>query len=347
MPLFAKPQFNSVWAATGTRLTPDPAKISQGWIVEIPPHEYENWSQNRQDALLAHINQVGIPMWDATVEYQAGKSYIQGTTSGTIYRAVNTNTNVNPELDIQGNWVVAFEAQGTALLKSQNLADVPDKALARTNLGIPSTVFYDGRYLIKTENFADVPNKATARSNLGLGNSATLNVGTTSNTVAAGNDGRIVNAVQTSRVVTAGDGLTGGGNLSGNIAITLGTPSHITPTSGNNVTPTSHSHAINMSSFFSQKSFQQNGFQIFPGGFCIQWGYVPSIPRDGSVLVNLPQPLTSVFAVTASAAHLFPDDSDGNEVSAWVVSNSQVRVGNSTANYAVDAHWIAVGFQQE
>ena len=79
MPLFAKPQFNSVWAATGTRLTPDPAKISQGWIVEIPPHEYENWSQNRQDALLAHINQVGIPMWDATVEYQAGKSYIQGS----------------------------------------------------------------------------------------------------------------------------------------------------------------------------------------------------------------------------------------------------------------------------
>lgn len=166
MPLFAKPQFNSVWAATGTKLTPDPAKISQGWVVEIPPHEYENWSQNRQDALLAHLNQVGIPMWDSTVEYQAGKSYVQGTASGTIYRAVNTNTNINPELDIQGNWVVAFEPQGAALLKSQNLADVPDKALARSNLGIPDTVFYDGRYLVKTQNFADVPNKASARTNL-------------------------------------------------------------------------------------------------------------------------------------------------------------------------------------
>lgn len=36
--------------------------------------------------------------------------------------------------------------------------------------------------------------KETARSELGLGNSAVLNVGTTENTVAAGNDSRIVNA---------------------------------------------------------------------------------------------------------------------------------------------------------
>lgn len=249
MPLFTKPQFNSVWAATGTRLTPDPAKISQGWVVEIPPHEYENWSQNRQDALLAHINQVGIPMWDQTVEYQAGKSYVQGVTSGTIYRAATTNTNVNPELDIQGNWVVAFEAQGAALLKSQNLADVPDKAAARTNLGIPDTVFYDGRYLVKTQNLADIPNKATARNNLGLGNSATLNVGSTSNTVAAGNDNRIVNSVQTSRRVLAGAGLSGGGYLDTDVIVSLGTPSTITGTSTNFTSGFTHSHAIDVGSF--------------------------------------------------------------------------------------------------
>ena len=82
MPLFTKPQFNSVWAATGVKLTPEPAKISQGWVVEIPPYEYENWSANRQDALLAHLNQLGVPQWDGTVEYQAGKSYVQGTTTG-------------------------------------------------------------------------------------------------------------------------------------------------------------------------------------------------------------------------------------------------------------------------
>lgn len=168
MPLFTKPQFNSVWASGGSKLVPDSSKISQGWIVEIPPHEFENWSANRQDALLAHLNQVGIPMWDSSVEYQAGKSYVQGITSGVVYRALTTHTNINPEIDISNNWVVAFEASGNALLKSQNLADVPDKALARTNLGIATTEFYDGRYLLKSGNLSDVPNKATARTNLDL-----------------------------------------------------------------------------------------------------------------------------------------------------------------------------------
>lgn len=44
-----------------------------------------------------------------------------------------------------------------------------------------------------------------ARTNLGLGNSATLNVGSSANTVAAGNDSRIVNAVQHSEF-TSGSG---------------------------------------------------------------------------------------------------------------------------------------------
>ena len=262
-----KPQFNSVWASSGSKLAPDSSKISQGWIVEIPPHEFENWSANRQDALLAHLNQVGIPMWDATVEYQAGKSYIQGTTSGVIYRAVTTNTNVNPELDIQGNWTVAFQASGQALLKSQNLADVPDKAAARDNLGIATTAFYDGRYLQSANNLSDVPNKATARNNLGLGNSAILNVGTVAGTIAAGDDSRIVNATPNARQIVAGNGLTGGGNLTTDRTVALGTPSTVTATSTNAVAVNTHYHALDVSSFLPTTWLNVTGSRVNGGTY--------------------------------------------------------------------------------
>lgn len=50
-------------------------------------------------------------------------------------------------------------------------------------------------------------------------------LGTTAGTAAAGNDSRIVNAVQTSRLITAGTGLTGGGDLTADrtLAVSYGT----------------------------------------------------------------------------------------------------------------------------
>lgn len=56
----------------------------------------------------------------------------------------------------------------------------------------------------KLANLSDVSNVVTARSNLELGGAAVLNVGTTAGTVAAGNDTRIVGAVQ-----RTGDTMTG------------------------------------------------------------------------------------------------------------------------------------------
>lgn len=61
-----------------------------------------------------------------------------------------------------------------------------------------------GLFLGRQNNLSDLQNKGTARDNLQLGNSATRNVGTTENTVAAGDDTRITGAVQ-----KAGDTMTG------------------------------------------------------------------------------------------------------------------------------------------
>ncbi|EPZ1178255.1 phage tail protein [Klebsiella oxytoca] len=54
----------------------------------------------------------------------------------------------------------------------------------------------DKRYLRRTQNLADLNDIEEARDNLELGNSATRNVGTTAETVAAGDDSRITGALQ-------------------------------------------------------------------------------------------------------------------------------------------------------
>lgn len=77
------------------------------------------------------------------------------------------------------------------------------------------------------DTFMQSTDAAGMRTNLGLGDSATKAVGTTSGTVAAGDDSRITGAVQTSRTVSAGTGLTGGGDLSANrtLSVSFGTTS--------------------------------------------------------------------------------------------------------------------------
>lgn len=65
----------------------------------------------------------------------------------------------------------------------------------------------------------------------------------TANAVKLAND-NANSKVDPSLVLTAGNGLTGGGNLSANRTFTLGTPSTITQSSTNSVTSTSHTHAI-------------------------------------------------------------------------------------------------------
>ncbi|MDM7852374.1 hypothetical protein [Pseudochrobactrum kiredjianiae] len=75
-----------------------------------------------------------------------------------------------------------------------------------------SAVGFSGRY-------ADLLNKPN------LGDASTMNVGTSAGTIAAGDDARIVGAVQKATTVTAGAGLAGGGTLATNIAVALSSTS--------------------------------------------------------------------------------------------------------------------------
>lgn len=101
------PDLSLLWASAGDILKPSDSKIQQGWSPEVPPRQWFNWLDNRQDEAIAHIAQHGIAVWSAELEYQAGKSYVQGS-DGIVYKALVTNTNVNPVDGSPGNWQSAF-----------------------------------------------------------------------------------------------------------------------------------------------------------------------------------------------------------------------------------------------
>lgn len=157
------------WASGGDVLNPGDTKYATGWQVEIPPRQWFNYLDNRQDTALAHINQHGVAAWDSGTEYQEDKSYVQGTTNGTIYRCVQTHTNQNPETDVTNTyWIIAFassgdfytkaETDGLYLAKSQNLADLTNTVTARTNLGVYGAT--------QTYTKAEVDSRTTVSSTL-------------------------------------------------------------------------------------------------------------------------------------------------------------------------------------
>lgn len=201
MTIQSKPTtYTKVWASAGTKVSADDFKIGRGWEVEKPPYEMMNWLQNRQDQFLAHINQRGIASWDNAAEYKANVSYVTGATNGIVYRAVVDNTNVNPETDLTGKWVRAFDASQYAYSKAQsdaitaaerttsnslylkvasNLSDLSNLATARNNLSVFSKTEVnslitteratsDGKYLQRSNNLSDLVNTATARTNLNV-----------------------------------------------------------------------------------------------------------------------------------------------------------------------------------
>lgn len=160
---------NKVWGATGTLSAPSDAKISLGWIAELPPFEWENYIQNRTTQWIAHANQKGIPTWDAITEYRTNTSYCAGS-DGFIYKCISTCTNIDPVSDVNKAtyWALAFDPASTSYSKSAS----------------------DAKYLVKSNNLSDLTLPATARTNLGLGTASVTNTGVGSgNTMLVGTGG--------------------------------------------------------------------------------------------------------------------------------------------------------------
>ena len=152
---------NKIWATSGDVLSPSDSKISTGWQVEIPPRQYFNYIDNKQDQGIAHINQHGIAVWDNVTEYQYNttgvKSLCMGG-DGNIYRATSTSINQNPTTDTTDTyWQLAFSSIGDSYTKTEA----------------------DGRYAKITSNGSDFTNPATFRTNLSLYSQAEVDAKTT------------------------------------------------------------------------------------------------------------------------------------------------------------------------
>jgi hypothetical protein len=114
-----KPDYTYKWASDGDKIAPSGVKIQTGWSPEIPPYQWENFIQNRQDEMLAYLNERGIPEWDNRTDYIAGKSYVQGS-DGRVYKSVSasgpTTTVQDPVTDSTDTyWTIAFADVGAFL----------------------------------------------------------------------------------------------------------------------------------------------------------------------------------------------------------------------------------------
>lgn len=108
----AKPDYSYQWSSGGSIVAPSDVKIQTGWTAEVPPYQWENWSQNRQDNAILHLFQKGISEWDTASNYyfttSGVRSYVQGS-DGNIYVAVQDSVGQNPTTDSTDTyWKIAF-----------------------------------------------------------------------------------------------------------------------------------------------------------------------------------------------------------------------------------------------
>jgi hypothetical protein len=212
--------------------------------LEIGPTgtlSFEGSTDDNFETTLAVVN----PTADRTITLPnvTGTVVTTGDTGSVTSTMIADGTIVNA--DINASAAIALSKLGSGALPaditvaSANIVDGTivnadinaSAAIADTKLATISTTG-------KVNNSATTATSAnTASAIVARDASGNFSAGTITGTLSG-------TATNCSRSVLAGNGLTGGGALSGNVTLTLGTPGSLTGSTTNSVTSTSHTHDI-------------------------------------------------------------------------------------------------------
>lgn len=120
----AKPNTNIVWASGPFgRFIPVPEEHQlNGWGAEIPEYDEFNGMINQLSAFNQHVNQFGVPVWDAVTEYPLN-GYVASPVDGNLYRAVVSINAGEPPVAVVGGVVNAAWVR-VSFTKAEILFDV-------------------------------------------------------------------------------------------------------------------------------------------------------------------------------------------------------------------------------
>lgn len=318
--------------------------------------------------------------WDAVIKITVAPTLENYSQSGFMHYvfavasidAAGNITDLRPKGSLTDDALALHEKSrnhpdGTLLDKGfvqlDSATDSDSELLAATPKAVKIAMDNATARLAKDRNGADIPNVALFRQNLGVKGAASLEVGTTAGTVAAGDDSRIVNAIsikdtniQLPGALVAAGAIRAEGFLS-KTSIIVGegrAEGYASVTVDGNIFGTAWSGSLHayINNMRNTASMGANGwFRDASTGLIIQWCTGPGVAGEtGNIVTWFPVAFPNV-CLFACATTRNPDQNSNNDVmyqnatwnNSYTVSILQ-RFGSGTTGSAVYPDIIAIGY---